>query len=249
MTKSRILQDHKRQGTKFIPPFLYKLGPIGGASWARTMLPELLWIALIQNYYGLHEGVELITNMARITRECSPSEKLQIFATISSFNNLKSEENSCIQNKLAVSGELFKIQKALLPLIAFYPDCYLRFIYSKKPSILETDSHHLDRFKSLMKTLFDKTSRDAMMVQASAIWLAFDSGVLKVAKGLVLANFPEIEKYPDTELSKKVASSVRASIQMLFQEPHYELSSTWPTYFWNRGFEIDQCYFEESGHE
>jgi hypothetical protein len=82
MTKKKILQDHKREGKKFIPPFIYKLGPFGGASWARTMLPELLWIALIQNYYGLHEGVEIITNMTRITRECSPSEKLQIFATL-----------------------------------------------------------------------------------------------------------------------------------------------------------------------
>ena len=84
-----------------------------------------------------------------------------------------------------------------------------------------------------------------MMVQATAIWLAFDSGALKVFKGLALANFPEIEKYPNTELSEKVAASIRSSIYMFFSEPHYRASSNWPKYFWNRGLDIDGCYFEE----
>lgn len=249
MTKKNILIDHKREGKKFIPPLIYKLGHLGGASWARTMLPELLWIALIQSYYGLHEGVEIITNMTRITRECSPSKKFQIFATISSFGKIKPEEYLCIQSKLATSGELLKVQKALLPLIVFYPNCLLRSLYSTEPSFVESDNRHLERFKSLVKGLYDKTSRDATMVQASAIWLAFDSGALKVFEGLALASFPEIDKYPRTELSKKVAGSIRASIQMLFNEPYYSSSSNWTRYFWNRGFEIDRCYFEESNNE
>lgn len=250
MAKKKILQDHKREGKKFIPPFIHNLGPFGGVSWGRTMLPELLWIALIQNYYGLHEGVEIITNITRTIRECSPSEKLQVFATLSSFGKIKPEEHLCIRNKLATSGDLFKVQKALLPLIIFYPDCLLRFLYSTKPSFDQSDYHqHLEQFKSLVKGLYDKTSREATMVQASAIWLAFDSGVLKVSEGLALASFPEIEKYPQTELSKRVAGSIRASIQMLFNEPLYLLSSNWPRYFWNRGFEIDHCYFEENNNE
>lgn len=249
MTKKKILQDHKREGKKFIPPFIYKLGPFGGVSWAKTMLPELLWIALIQNSYGLQEGVAIITSMTRIARECSPSEKLQIFATLSSFGKIKPEEQLCIQSRLAASGELFKVQKALLPLIVFYPDCLLRFLYTTKPSFDQNDSQHLEQFKSLVKGLYDKTSLDATMVQAGAIWLAFDSGALKVFEGLALASFPEIEKYPHTELSKRVAGSIRASIQMLFNEPLYSLSSSWPRYFWNRGFEIDHCYFEENNNE
>ena len=50
----------------------------------------------------------------------------------------------------------------------------------------------------------------------------------------LLAKFPEIEKYPHTELSEKVAASIRSSIYMFFTEPHYPQSATWPKYFWIR---------------
>lgn len=249
MTKKKILQDHKRQGKTFIPPFQHMLGPLREISWVKTMLPELLWIALIQDYHGHREGVALITLFTRIVRKCSPSEKKRIFATISSFEELTKDERSCLQSELATSGELFKIQKALLPLIVFYPDCPLRFLYSTKPSLADGTDQILERFKILVEGLYDKISRDTAMVQATAIWLAFDSGVLKVFKGLALASFPEIEKYPYTELSQKVAASIRASIHMFFTEPHYPASCKWPQYFWNRGFEIDRCYFKETSDE
>ncbi len=249
MTRQKILQDHKRQGKTFIPPFTHTIGPLQEISWVKTMLPEFLWIALIQDYYGYREGVELITSLSRIAHKCSPSEKKRVFATISSLGELTADEQSRLQSDLAASGELFEIQKALLPLIAFYPECPLRFLFSSKPDLSGKEGRNLERFKSLVAGVYDKTSRDTMMVQATAIWLAFDSGALKVFEGLALASFPEIEKYPHTTLSQKVAASIRSTIYIFFSEPHYPSSSNWPKNFWNRGLEIDNCYFEETSNE
>ena len=125
----------------------------------------------------------------------------------------------------------------------------LRFLYSVKPNSSGEEKQNIARLKNLVGGMYDKISRDTMMVQATAIWLAFDSGVLKVFEGLALAKFPEIEKYPHTELSEKVAASIRSSIFMFFNEPHYPKSSNWPKYFWNHGLEVDKCYFEESASE
>ena len=86
-----------------------------------------------------------------------------------------------------------------------------------------------------------------MMVQATAIWLAFDADVLKVNEGLALASFPEIERYPETELSKKVGSSVRATLNMLIgSEYNHSNEYNWPIYFWNRGLVIDECEFSDA---
>lgn len=246
MTKKKVLQDHKRHGKTFIPPFQHMLGPLKEISWVKTMLPELIWIALIQDYHGHREGVALITKFTRIARKCSHSEKKRIFATISSLWEMTKEEQSCLKKELASSGDLFEIQKAILPLIAFYPECPLRFLYSSTLSLSGEEKRNLELLKTLVGGMYNKISRNTMMVQATAIWLAFDSGALKVFEGLALANFPEIEKYPNTELSEKVAASIRSSIYMFFSEPHYRASSNWPRYFWNRGLEIDGCYFEES---
>jgi len=250
MTRKDILQDHKRQRKIFIPPFKHILGgQFQETSWIKTMLPELLWIALIQDYYGHAKGVALITSFTRLARKCSSSEEKRIFATTSSFGEMTGDEQSCLQSEVAASGELVDIQKALLPLIVFYPECPLRFLFLTMPSLSGAPNQILETFKASVTRLYDKASRGTTMVQATAVWLAFDSEILKVAKGLALASFPEIEKYPQTELSQKVAGSIRASMHMFFVEPHYTRSSHWPRYFWNRGFEIDQCYFRDTSDE
>lgn len=249
MTRKKVLQDHKHQGRILIPPFTHMLGPLKELSWVKTILPELLWIALIQNYHGHHEGVALITSLTRTARKCSHLGNKRIFATISSFGELTKDEQSCLQEKLVVSGELFKILKAVLPLISFYPNCPLRFLSSTEPNQAEVSQEHFNHFKILVEGLYNKTSRDTMMVQATMIWLAFDSGLLKVFEGLALSKFPEIERYPYTELSKEVAASIRSSLHMFFMGPHYPVSSDWPMYFWNRGLEIDQCYFEDISND
>lgn len=83
-----------------------------------------------------------------------------------------------------------------------------------------------------------------MMVQATATWLAFDADVLKVAAGLALANFPEIDQYPDTEVSRRVAASIRSTLNVLFgSEIHFGGSSDWPHQFWNRGLALETCEF------
>jgi len=163
---------------------------------------------------------------------------------------LSNDEKSCLHSELTADGDLFEIQKALLPLIALYPECPLKFLYSVNLSSSGEEKQNIERLKDVVGGMYNKTSRGTMMVQATAIWLAFDSGVLKVFEGLALAKFPEIEKYPHTELSEKVAASIRSSIYMFFSEPHYPTkSSGWPKYFWNHGIEIDRCYFEESVSE
>ncbi len=64
MKKQEILQDHKRKGKTFIPPLMHRIGPFKETNWAKTMIPELLWIALIQDCYGYHGGVELIISLS-----------------------------------------------------------------------------------------------------------------------------------------------------------------------------------------
>lgn len=245
MTKRKILQDHKQQGKSLIPPFKYMLGSLQEFSWVKTMLPELLWIALIQDYYGHCKGVELITLLAQSARKCSYAGGNRIFATISTFGEMSTTEQANLQNELVVSGGLFEIQKALFPLIAFYPECPLRFLYSTQPNYNGEVEQNIKRFRILIEAMYDRTCRDTVLVQATVIWLAFDAEILKVHEGLSLARFPEIDKYPDTELSQNIAASIRSSIYMFFNEAYYPISSSWPTYFWNHGLKIDRCYFKE----
>jgi hypothetical protein len=243
MAKKKVLQDHKQLGKTLIPPFTHLLGPLHEVSWVKTILPELLWIALIQDRYGHHRGVELITATARAARQVASLAEPSIFGAISSFDMLTHAQQKEVRSMLAISGDLFQIQQALLPLIALYPRCPISCLFSTEAS--EAHKDHLRYLKTLVSGLYDRGSRDTVMVQASFVWLAFDSGKLKVFSGLALVKFPEIERYPDTELSQKIASGVRSTLHLFFEGNSYPVSSDWPRYFWNHGLEIDPCYFSE----
>jgi hypothetical protein len=215
-------------------------GPLQEVSWVNTMIPEVAWIGLIQGQHGHRRGVELITSLARTARSLRSGGSHQIFGVASSYSEVTDPEWAQLRNIMAATGDLIQIQESLEPLIALYPECPLGPVFATPPTTAPENA--LRRMTSLVSSLFQRADRDPMMVQATVIWLAFDAGVLKVQPGLSLAEFPEIENYPDTEISKKVGGAIRSSLNIFFgQEQLCSHVSPWPRYFWNRGLALTPC--------
>jgi hypothetical protein len=232
-----VLSDHQRKGKVLIPPFTAQLGPLREVSWVKRILPEVFWIALLQHEAGLRNGVMLARELAKSSREVTASNGL--FASMSSFSRLGDDGFRNLRHQLAGRGFLFDLQKSISSLVGLYPESPLRSLFSQMPD----GAGSLPLVKSIVSKLFDRASRDAVMAQSTFIYLALDAGVLKVREGLALADFPLVQDYPDTERSRQVAAMVRAAITNFFGEPLYEESSPWPSYFWNRGLELERCYF------
>lgn len=241
MVKRRqILTDHKKRGKTLVPPFTHMLGPLQEVSWVNTIIPEVSWIGLIQYQHGYRRGVELITSLARTVRSVRSDGSRHIFAAASSYAEVSGPEWVQLRETMAATGDLFQIRESLEPLITLYPECPLGPVFAAPPVTPHENALH--RMTSLVSSLFRRADRDPMMVQATVIWLALDAGVLKVQKGLSLEKFPEIERYPDTEISRKVGGVIRASVNMFFgQEQLYSHASPWPRYFWNRGLALTPC--------
>ncbi|MHB8830223.1 MAG: hypothetical protein ACYC6Q_11960 [Syntrophales bacterium] len=168
MGKQEILQDHKKTGKTFQPPFTHKLGPLHEISWVKTMIPELFWIAIIQDCYGHQMGVEIITAFSRIVCKCTEgsSDKKRVFASMSSFGRLTPEEGFCVRKELAASGRLFEIQKALNDLIIFYPQCPLCFLYSKILSSVIIRSTNIIKCRMIPNSLWIRT----ICISPPSIW-------------------------------------------------------------------------------
>lgn len=236
-----VLGDHQRIGKRFIPPFA-KLG-FTEISWVETLLPELLWLGLLNDQHGLAKGAELAIAIARAAVSTWTQERKKLFAASSSFTALNHVQQKAVVASLASSGHLEDIREALLPLPLFYPDCPLNFIFDQTPTVSDAGMV-LARFKQSLDRQFDRWDKPATMVQSNMVYIAFVTDVLKVMKGLSLANFPAIEKFPDTEESKRVAGSVRCTVSTFFAPPHYDPASLWPRYFWSQGFLIEPCSLE-----
>lgn len=236
-TRTPVLGDHKRVKSKLVTPVNDAFGPIGEVSWINTMIPELLWIALVQRAWGPRRGVEIITAFTRDLRASEPSRNHTIWAAAGKFSALPDGVLAGI-----VEGRPYRddLCGPLAPLHAYYPEHPMHELVCP---VAETPySHDLGVLKELIDELFDRASTSATMVQATATWLAFDAERLKVSAGLALADFPRIEDYPNTEQSHRIAASIRAALNQMFGEIDLMASGTdWPTAFWNRGLELEPC--------
>lgn len=243
-----MLADHKKQGSRFVPPMLHMLpAPMKFTSWRTTELPEVVWISLLHRKHGDHRAADIITALGRSVRKHAVKPLSRIFGAVTHYASVSDAEWSAVRSDLGRNGDLLLIQEAIRPLVVLYPECPLRGFYFTPPTEPEEDDLFL--MAHTVDELLDQQLRSTVMAQASFIWLAFDSDVFKVVvqpgqEPSSLAEFPKVQDYPESELSKRIASSIRATTHMFFNPPHYtEKPAPWVDYFWNRGVDISPCFF------
>ena len=235
--RTPVLGDHKRVKSKLVTPFNDAFGPMREVSWINMMIPELLWIALVQQVWGPRRGVEIITAFTRDARASDPNRDHTIWAAARKFAVLPAGILAGIVERRSHRDDLCA---PLAPLHAHYPNHPMRELVSAATG--PAWSQDLGALKGLVSELFDRASTSAIMVQATATWLAFDAGRLKVSADLALADFPRIEHYPQTDQSQRIAASIRATLNQMFGDLDLMASGTgWPIAFWNRGLELEPC--------
>ena len=239
--KSHLLHDHKQVGKRFIPP-LSQLG-MEDVYWVNDILPELLWLALLNEEFGWARGAHLGLELAKAASGITRKRKKPWFARTSAYGDLTEKQRMRIVKKLGENDVLLDLQNGLSTLVHFYPECPFRFLYGDKPKRINEATQEIQFFKSTLESLFDRREIPATHCQSNSIYIAFVTGKLLVSKGLVLADFPEIENFPNTEKSRLIASLIRATVTGFFGNDFQKGKSLWLAYFWNRGLEIEGCNF------
>lgn len=232
----KVLADHKKIGKRFIPPLL-QLGKFEDAKWAEEIIPEVIWIAFLHLHCGIVKGTALALKIATAANQLRPADgKKTLFAVASRLGELDEEERKTVLRSLDQATELPLVQEALESLGALYPTFPISFLAAgvAKPDTAKS----VALVRGILDYLFDRRTKEAVQVQATVIYIAFVTEMLKVQPGMSLAEFPEVEKYPTTEKSNRVAAAVRASVSTFFA---VEGASKWSREFWNRGLELLPC--------
>jgi hypothetical protein len=195
----------------------------------------------IADGFGFQQGIALALDLAKAADKVAEQPSALFFAAISDYEVLNGTQKAAIRDDLASSGILAKVQRALFPLTHFHPSCPINFLSSGGQPCEPSEA--LASLKELLDGLFNNELRSTVLVQATVVYIAFVSGRFKVREGLTLAKFPEIEEYPKTELSKRLASAIRATVIGFFGRAERDTHSRWPATFWNRGLGIEKCEF------
>lgn len=241
-----ILRGHKRIGKTFVPPMAQL--KLSHTPWIGSILPDLVWIALLHDSHGDKRAAELALSVARIASDAASLEPRTWFAAASNYGQLPVEGKQAIASRVQTGDWYLELHISLAPLLRLYPSFPMGFILVEDTGTPETSRESdLAAFKPMLSRLFDRRGRPAMMVQATALYIAFVTEVMVANRATSLAEFPKIQDYPETEDSKRVGASVRAGINAMAGLKLTDDNPEWPRDFWNRGLELDACQYGTGG--
>jgi hypothetical protein len=240
---SKVLGSYRKVGKKFVPPLLDMPMKPDYISWASHTLPELIWWDVLADKVSHRFAAKVAEKIAqyfkgRDNRDCW-------WAFISDYSRLTDEDAAGLTEHLSREGVLPQITESLADFLDLYPACPISRLGDQRPTGI-VDVGSLARFENRMKELEDKRSRNGVLIQAQALYLGFILGKLFVKRGLALADFPEVQNYPDSEKSLRVGAAVCSSVNMVAARmlPKYS-EDTWVQYFWKRSLDLRPLDFRQ----
>jgi len=232
-----MLESHKRIGKRLVPP-LAEIGTLNEVSWADRLLPELLWIGLLNAEYGVATGAHVCTEVVHAAKpELKELGRNVMLCSTSAFGLFGRDQLARIQERLESAGVLSDLQGAISPLCGAYPKCPLSGLVRRTEDVEPATA----RIREVLPSLFNRREEAATFVQIHAVYMMFVQGCLTVSRTTSLGNFPAVQAYPRTEESRRIASACRGVVNVLLSDPLDEGGMSWPGYFWNRGLELEKC--------
>lgn len=237
-TVQRVLGDHQRVGKRLVPPFLARLGELHETSWTKSMVPEILWVALLQRDLGWQRGAVEAVEIG-LTAHSLRGRSDGWFGLTSPYSSLTGRDQTIVCDRLKQSGHLTTLQRILAPLVATYPECPLAFLC--EGFAIRRRRSFMPHLRELVAQLLDKGEIQSLRAIAGVLEVASRAGALHVFEGIELANLAALDEYPETEASQRVAASLRSIAPIFEQDGIRGTVHPWAEYFWNRSIEIDPC--------
>lgn len=232
----KVLADYKKVGTTFVPPMVHRVGPWEFTSWSSQTLPELIWWDVLVDRVSLRFATTVAEAIAKHFKTRNKGKCWWAF--ISDYAQLDADDVQHLKEHLKEANILTQLMEGLVDFLNLYPGCPISLFLGQPPTGI-VDPGYLRRFTDRMRELENKRSRSGVLVQAQAIYMGFVLGKLFVKEGLALANFPEVAKYPSTELSRQVGASICASVNGLAGNMLPKFSEdSWVQYFWQRSLDL-----------
>lgn len=239
MARKKVLDDHKKEGKKFIPPMIYKMdGKLQETDFTKDILPDILWMGLICEEIGYKEGIKLIKELCDSANELNDDGNYINFSIAHNYNKLSPEKRKKLSLNL-VDKEIYEILKYLLsPLNIFYFDSPFTFL--GKEIDLEDDSkkEFLDKLKRCIDNHFDRFKISSVRALANVLYIRQIHGKISYNQELKAPDIELLFSDPDSEEGKKTIAQVRAGTKMEFM---IDYDNAWSKSFWNQSYKLDKC--------
>lgn len=237
-TKKGILAGHKRIGKRFIPPMM-QLPMRVDTSYVNDMLPELIWIGLINDRVGYVQGARIIEKVFLAVDARKEKGQEGNYALMSSFNKLTDDQKTAITDDLREEGELDIIQNSLAPLVLLYDDCPLKFF--GPPTNTYSQEDLISIIKLCVGKTIDRYDTAGIVLYGAMLLARLVTKTIKFSADMSLPDFNAVINSPGSEEARRTAGFVRAN--GLAEFGMMKVGNAWAKHFWDKNFELSPCEF------
>jgi hypothetical protein len=236
MTDESILRGHKRVGKRFIPP-MKQLPSLKLTSYVNDILPELIWLGLINDRLGFIRGARFFEKIVTAATNVAGEPPYKNFALVSQLGALNATQKKSFLCELSKTDILEPLRDYVAPMILLYDDCPIEFIGSPNANYRKSD---------LIKVIRDCVGRHIDKYETPGIVLNGTILLARLVAGTIslqaeMPNFNAIVDDPASEEAKRAAAFMRANA--LAEFGMLEIDNGWARNFWNKNFEICECEF------
>lgn len=236
MTKETLFRGYQRKGKRLIPP-MKQLQNLRECSYVDDMLPELIWLGLINERKGYPFGSAVLeTIVETIGGAVEPNTNLNV-ALQSAYEGFDEDQKDHVVKALRDRELLEDAQQALAPLLLLYDGFALMFL--GPPADRISEAALIERIKRCVGNHLDRSKTPAIVLHGSLMLTRLVAGTVHVSKEIDLPDLNSVVTRPDSEEAKRAAGFLRASA--MAEWGALNVNNRWAEYFWNRGGELTPC--------
>lgn len=238
--KKQILAGHKKIGKCFVPPMM-QLPKLVNTCYVDDMLPELIWIGLINERFGYIRGARIIEKVFITVEKYKENGQEGNYALMSCFNKLNCDQKIAIADSLRKEQVLETIQNSIAPLVILYDNCPLIF-FGPPVHIYSRDDLIMLLKKCISKTI-NRYDTPAIVLFGAMLIARLVTNTVSLSPNIDLPDLNSVINSPDSEEAKISAGFMRAS--GLAEFGMMKIEKVWAKHFWNKNFELSACEFAD----
>lgn len=238
------LKEHKQVKKTLLPP-MAQLG-VQLSSWAKDMLPEMLWLDCLLLHYKLNQAGGIFHHTLDIVDEfVSADSKEVVTGLVSSFALVPVENRAEVRHAIHEEG----LDEAVFPeafrhAIALYEECPMRWLFEDWHRETRVDPEiGISYLKGAAARLLASHSKHSTRCRMFGLARMVKHGRIVLIKGQTNHVAEELCAYSDAipeEEQEKTEASIRAMFGAFFNLSEAD-ANAWAPYFWRHNYKISIC--------
>jgi hypothetical protein len=247
---SSRLSEHQRKGRKLTPPLLALPGGVQLTDWPANQLPELLWVAAMQDAYAhpTEPAYAILDALDPFVEDGKVVDgRISTFASVA--DERRGDAVEAVMQAIR-DGNAPELPDDLGHALALYPTCPALWLYGDQASKRYTDAQRgVSLLRRLLESNFSSRSESATHLRAVPLGRWAYHGKLHIIDAvldrLLWPRYPGNLTDDERAAARAEMRATYGAIADLQRSADDTAAPSWPADFWRASYRVSPCELPE----